>query len=395
MATNMNKRIYLDYASTTPTDKEVVKAMLPYFTSNFYNPSSLYKEAVNVKNILSESRKNIAQMTNCRAEEIIFTASGTESCNLAILGIFKHYKKQKDFIPHIITSSIEHSAVLESCKQVETLGGEVTYINPEKNGIVDVKKIQKSIKKNTVLISIMYANNEIGTIQPVKEIGRMIRLYKIDSKIEPNHFPFFHTDASQAPNYLSINREPLGVDMMTLDASKIYGPKGIGILYKKSYINVEPIIYGGGQEEGLRSGTENVPFIVGFAKALELCKSKQEKESKRLLDLRNYLIGEIKKNIPSAKLNGDENDRLPNNVNFCFEKINAEFAVILLDNFGIACSSASSCQNLDDDSSSYVVEKINPKCKSSSLRFTLGRATTKSEIDYLLKVLPEVIEKSK
>ncbi|MCC7004532.1 cysteine desulfurase [Candidatus Nomurabacteria bacterium] len=395
MKAGNNRRIYIDYASTTPTDKEVVKVMIPYFNSNFYNPSSLYKEAVAIKNVVSSSRKIIAEIINCRPQEIFFTASGTESCNMAILGIFKYFKNQKDFVPHIITSSIEHSAILEACRQVEQLGGEVTYIDPEKNGIVDVKKIQKSIKKNTVLISIMYANNEIGTIQPIKEIGRMIKLYKIDSKIEPNHFPFFHTDASQAPNNLSINREPLGVDMMTLDASKIYGPKGIGLLYKKTYVNLEPIIYGGGQEEGLRSGTENVPLIVGFSKALEICKSKLEKESKRLLDLRNYLIDGIYKSIPNSKLNGDKENRLPNNVNFCFEKINAEFAVILLDNLGIACSSASSCQNLDDDSSSYVIEKINPKCKSSSLRFTLGRESKKSDIDYLLKILPEVVEKSK
>ncbi len=391
------KRIYLDYASTTPIDDDVVRAMKPYLQESFANPSAIYREGVFAKRSLSEARTSIARVLSCKSEEIIFTASGTESNNLALLGVFRAAKK-KIAKPHIITTKIEHPSVLEVMEQIEREGGEVSYVGVAENGIVRPVDIQKALRPETILISIMYANNEMGTIQPLREIFRVIQNFQKTKSggVKSGNYPYLHTDASQAANYLSLNVDSLGVDLMTLDASKIYGPKGVGALFIKKKVSLNPIIFGGGQERGLRSGTENVAGIVGMAKAIEIAgkfRNSESGEISRLAKLRDYFISEVLKRFGEARLNGDPKLRLPNNVNICFPGVDAEFAVLKLDNAGISCASASACNNLSENSASYVIGAL-PKgkeCAKSSLRFTLGRSTTKKEIDTVLEILPTVI----
>ncbi|MDD4988810.1 MAG: cysteine desulfurase family protein [Candidatus Pacebacteria bacterium] len=382
------KRIYLDYASTTPLDKEVFEAMKPFFSENFENPSSLYTGGVSAKKAVADARKSIGGEFGVRAEEIIFTSGGTEANNMALLGVFRSAKK-KISKPHVITSVIEHPSILEVCKQIEKEGGEITYVPVSENGIVNPKDIAKVLQKNTILVSVMYANNEIGTIQPISEIARLIRQFQKDYGVKIA----FHTDASQAANYLPLKVDSLGVSLMTLDGSKIYGPKGVGVLYKKKEVSIEPILFGGGQEVGVRSGTENVPGIVGMAKALEKCAQIRSSESARLTGLRDFLIAEILKKFPKVTLNGDQVRRLPNNVNICFPELDAEFAVIKLDEAGIACSSTSACNNLSENPFSYVIGALPDKkgCERSSLRFTLGRETVKTELDNVLKILSKIL----
>ena len=341
----------MDYASITPVRKEVVSVMEPFLKEFFANPSALYKEGVDNKIAIEKARQEIASDINGRPSEIIFTASGTESNNLALFGIFNFFKKGK-FVPHIVTSVIEHPAILEVCKEIEKLGGEVTYLPVDSKGFVLISDVKKSLKKNTVLVSIMYANNEIGTIQPIKEIAKTIRAFKKGSS---NIYPYFHIDASQAANYLNLNVVELGVDMMTLDGGKIYGPRGVGVLFLKKGVSLVPVSHGGGQEGGLRSGTENISGIVGFAKALDLAVSEKEKESARLIVLRNYFVSSVIEKIPNSSLNGSLENRLPNNVNICIPNISGEFAVIKLDSLGVACSSSSSCRTISENSFSYVI----------------------------------------
>lgn len=420
------QRVYLDYASTTPVLPEVFESMQPYFSKKFFNPSSLYLDAVEVKKNIESARTEVARLVSVKKDEVYFTGSGTESDNLALLGIFEYFKntnfrkdersenensansndgvsKDKiinvkksnlDFVPHIITSTIEHPAVLETCKEIERRGGEVTYVGVNENGLVNVEEIKKSIKENTVLVSVMYASNEIGTIEPIAQIGRAIFKWKQENNREQNDFPYFHTDASQAPLYLNIETSRAHVDMMTLDGSKIYGPKGVGVLIKKNYVPLSPIMFGGGQEGGLRPSTENPAMIVGFKTALSFAIKNRDKEVERISKLRDYMIDEILKTFPSAILNGDRENRLPNNVNICFPGTNAEFMVIQLSEKGIDCSFMTACKNLDDDSSSYVIKELkNGDCANSSLRFTLGKYTTKPEIDFTLVTLREILKK--
>ncbi len=383
----MKRRIYLDYASTTPLDKKVFKAMLPYYRENFGNPSALYQEGLLTKDVIKTARKNIADILAIKPEEIIFTASGTESDNMALVGIFNKYKK--NFKPHIITTNIEHPGILEVCKHIEKEGGEVTYVPVESDGIVNPEKIKAALKPTTVLVSVMYVNNEIGTIQPLREISRIIKEYNTNTTA--SHFVAFHTDACQAANYLDLSFQKLGVDMMTLDASKFYGPKGIGLLAIKRSVEIEPMIHGGGQERGLRAGTENTPAIVGMAEALVMAQSMKEKETIRLLKLKEYFISNVIKYVPGVIINGDTEKSLPNTVNICIPDIDAEFAVIKLDYLGVACSSASACMNLSKDSYSYVIDALNKDCRESSLRFTFGRATSLREVELTLHKIQSII----
>lgn len=383
------KRVFLDYASTTPTDSQVLKEMEKYHSAIFANPSALYSEALMAKEVLRESREKISEILNCRKDEIVFTSGGTEGNNLALLGVFENHKKN-DFIPHFITTVVEHPAIIEVFKEIERRGGEVAYLNVNKDGLVSPKDVLNSLKPNTVLVSVMYANNEIGTIQPIKEIGKVIKEWR---QKKQTMLPFFHTDACQAALYLTLDVLKLGVDLLTLDGLKMYGPKGAGIIFIRNTVRVHPIHFGGGQEKGLRSGTENIPAIVGMATALYLAESKKESESLRLTTIRDYGIDLILKNFPTAHLNGGIENRLPNNINICFPGLDAEFAVISLDVQGVSCSYSSSCQTLKEDSSSYVVESLGKAgCALSSLRFTLGRETSKKDIDFLLSALKKVIK---
>lgn len=378
------KRVFLDYASITPIDSKVKRAMEETESKTFANPSALYSEALHSKGIVLSARKNIASILNCQKENIIFTSGGTESNNLALLGVFEAHKT-KDFVPHFITTNIEHPAILEVFSEIERRGGEVTYAKVSEDGIISANEIVSNIKENTVLVSVMYANNEIGTIQPIKEIGKRIKDYRLKNNKE---FPYFHTDACQAALYLTLDVLKLNVDLLSLDAIKIYGPRGFGMLFVKKTVKILPTNFGGGQEAGLRSGTENVPAISGFAKALEIAEDLKEKEAIRLSEIRDYAIEKILRKFPTAILNGSKNERLPNNINFCFPDLDAEFAVISLDVLGYSVSYSSSCRTLKEDSSSYVVLALGKSdCSNSSLRITLGRETSKKDIDSFILAL--------
>lgn len=394
----MNKKIYLDYASTTPVSKKVFKKMKPYFIDVFFNPSSIHKGGLVAKKAIQESREKIARILSVRSQDVYFLGSGTESINLAMLGVvrkFLHDEKFKNILngdrPHLIITSIEHPAVMEAARRLEREGADLTIIPVLQNGLVDTQKLRAALKPNTVLVSVMFANNEIGTILPISKISREIQEYKKKIGREKNDFPFFHTDASQAVNYFSVQVEKLGVDLMTIDAGKFYGPKGVGVLYKKHSVPIEPIIFGGSQEDGLRAGTENVSGIVGCAEAFVDAQKNREKESKRIIYLQLYFMEQFLKIFPNAILNGDLRQRLPNNINFCIPESNAEFLVLALDAKGVAVSSTTACKSLGDNSYSYVIEAlVRPECAASSIRFSLGRATTKNELKKVIKILEKI-----
>ncbi len=390
-----NRRIYLDFASITPIDKIVSKAMRK--TESFFsNPSSLYKEGVEARKIIESSRKEVASLLSADRSEIFFTSGGTESNNLAIIGLYQKAKKvlaERKMVPHVVVSSIEHSSILECVKHLETLGVSVTYIEPNGDGIIDPKQVREALRPETFLVSIQMVNNEIGTIQPIGEIAKMIRHFKkhnTDNGIST--FPFFHSDVCQAFNYISINVLKLHVDLLTLDGGKVYGPRGSGVLYKRNGVDIEPLFFGGGQEQGLRSGTENIQAVVGISKALSLSDKRREKECARLSILQKYFFEKIKKEIPEASVNGSLVNRVPNNVNICIKGLDAEFAVFQFDAKGISLSSASSCLSKNENSYSYVVKAIRPseKCHESSLRISLGIGTSKHDIDQFFMVYKKI-----
>lgn len=379
--------IYLDNAAATPCDRAVFKAMEPYFCEKFGNPNSLHSFGQEAKQGIRQARRLMADFLNCDCAEIFFTSGATESNNWALKGVAQALKKQGN---HIITTEIEHPCILATAEYLAKQGFKITYLKPQKNGIVKISDIEKAITKKTVLISVMYANNEIGTIQPISEIGRLVKKIKKQNK---QIFPFFHTDAAQAVNYLDCNVEKLGVDLLSLSGHKIYGPKGIGALYIKKRIPIAPFMHGGHQEKGLRAGTLNVPAIVGIGKAIELVEKYQTKNSETE-QLRDYLIENILKKISGSQLNGDKKNRLPNSVNFSFRGVEGESVLMMLDAEGIAASTGSACASASLESSHVLLALGLPHILShSSIRITLGRQTTKKEIDYLLKVLPQIIEK--
>ena len=381
------KRVFLDYASTTPVDVRVAQKMLEV-SHSFANPSALYTEALASKDLLQKAKEKIASFLNTQSKNIVMTSGGTEGNNLALLGIFETHKKA-GFVPHIVTTNIEHASVLEVCREIEKRGGEITYVPVGEDGIVKVKDIISALKENTVLVSVMNANNEIGTIQPIKEIGRAIKEWRVKQETA---LPYFHTDACQAVLYLDLDVLKINVDLLSLDGIKIYGPRGVGVLYVKDSVKIQPIVFGGGQEKNLRSGTEHVAGALGLATALSIAEEMKEKETQRLTEIRDYAIDSILKNFPQATLNGSQEKRLPNNVNICFKGLDAEFAVISLDVHGVAASYSSSCLTLKEDSSSYVIESLRGNnCSSSSLRFTFGRETTLYHIDTLVETLKKVV----
>lgn len=387
--------IYLDNAATTPVDEGVLSVMRPYWSRNFGNPGSITKLGVLAKQAVENARKKIADNLNARPVEIIFTAGGTESNNLAIFGLVRRLEEQGRRISemHFITTNIEHSSVTECFKELARRGAQVDYLPVNEKGLVESKDLRKLIKQNTVLVSVGYANGEIGTIQPIREIAKEIRHARKTLQGEP--LIVFHTDASQAGLYCNLNIMELGVDMMTLDAQKIYGPKGVGVLFKKSLIDIAPIILGGGQEKGLRSGTENVPLILGMSKALELARKEVEKKSKKMKVIRDYFWQEIKREMPEAVLNGDLENRLPNNLNISIPGTDSEFMVLCLDEEGIVCSTRSACGR--DENGSAVVRALGRSVDlaKSTLRFSLGEDITKKEINFVVTTLKRFILSSK
>jgi cysteine desulfurase len=384
--------VYLDHAATTLLDPEVFLAMKPYFAQNFGNPSSLYKLGVEAYKAIENSRKTIAHILHALPDTIIFTSGGTESANMAILGIARAHKKQGK---HIITTAIEHHAVLNPIRELEKEGFKITYLPVDKNGLVKTADVVKAVTPDTILISIMYANNEIGTIEPIAEIGREILKYR---KKNNTLFPYLHTDACQAAGYLDLDVEKLHVDLMTLNASKIYGPKGTGLLYVRRGVQIEPLLFGGSQEQYRRAGTENVPGIIGFARALELIIKNREKESKRIQKLTEYFWKSLRKILPLTKLNGSEigEHRLSNNLNIYFPDFDGETLVLYLDAEGIACSTGSACTTTSTDSS-HVLKAIglSDKDAKSSLRFTLGKDTVKSDITNTIHALQKITDRLK
>jgi cysteine desulfurase len=380
----MKSVTYLDYAATTPLDPGVFRAMTPYFKKNFGNPSAIHGPGQEALAAVENSRWIVASFLEADVQEIFFTGSATEADNLAILGVVKAAKAQK---PHIITSKIEHHAILEPCAELEKQGVEVTYLPVDKDGIVSATDVEKAIKPNTVLVSIMYANNEIGTIQPLAQISQVIK--KNNPKI------IFHTDAVQAVNYLDCDVKKLGVDLLTLSGHKIYGPKGVGALYIKKGTLISPLVLGGGQERGLRSGTENVAGIVGLATAIKLIQDTKTKiQNIRMRQLRDRIIKTVMKVIPDVQLNGSKTLRLPNNANFSFGGVEGEAIVIALDQKGIAASTASACSSKSLEPSHVLMALGMPEeLAHGSLRITLGRFTTPKEADKFLRILPQVIQR--
>lgn len=377
----MKHEIYLDHAATTYVDPRVKAAMDQYWTEEFGNPGSFHTIGLRALRALDKARATVARIMNCAPEEVIFTGSGTESINMAIKGVFWANKARGK---HIITSTTEHPAVLETCNYLEKYhGAEVTRVPVDRYGQVKPEELEKAIRPDTILISIMYANNEIGTINRISELTTIAKKHKV----------LFHTDACQAGGVLDINVKKLGVDLMTINGSKLYAPKGVGALFVRRGVLLHPLIHGGGQEFRLRSGTENVPLIVGFAKALELAHQERDAENARQAALRDKLITGILTTVPKTFLNGHPVERLPNNVNISFMDIEGEALLLMLNEHGICASTGSACTSKSLDPSHVILALGLPyEASHGSIRFTLGKQTTEAEINKVIEVLPGIVK---
>ncbi len=372
---------YFDNAATTRVKEEVLNEMLPYLKEQYGNPSSLYSIGRNAKKAIEEARKKVAGLINCAPNEIYFTGCGSESDNTAIKGIaYANQKKGK----HIITSKIEHPAVLHTCQALAKQGFEITYLNVNKEGIVDLEELKNSIRNDTILISIMFANNEIGTLQPITEISKIAKMYNIT----------FHTDAVQACGNVPINVRKMGIDMLSLSGHKLYAPKGIGALYVKNGIEFEKFMDGGHQEKNKRGGTENVPAVVGLGKACELAKANLNEHMRHLQELRDDYIKQVEEKIPYIKLNGSRHMRLPGNANFSFQFVDGESLLLNLDAKGICASSGSACTSGSADPSHVLTAiGLSKDIAQGSLRTTFGEENTKEDIQYLVDNLQEIVNR--
>ena len=377
----MGKMIYLDNAATTKTAPEVVQAMLPYFSEYYGNPSSIYDFAGKSKEAITKGREQIAEVLGAKKEEIYFTAGGSESDNWALKATFEAYKSKGN---HIITTKIEHHAILHTCEYLEKRGAKITYLDVDENGVVDLDQLQKAITPETILISVMFANNEIGTIQPIKEIGMIAKEHNI----------LFHTDAVQAFGQVPINVDELNIDMLSSSGHKINGPKGIGFLYIRKGVKIRSFVHGGAQERKRRAGTENVPGIVGYGVAAKRAADSMEERTKKEIELRDYFIGRILNEIPYVRLNGDPKRRLPNNINVSFQFVEGESLLIMLDMKGIAASSGSACTSGSLDPSHVLLAIGLPhEIAHGSLRMTISDETTKEDLDYTLDQIKEIISR--
>lgn len=386
----MPKKIYLDYAATTPLDSDVLEKMQPFFTTDFGNPSSVHSMGQSALEAIDKARQNVANFLNSSPSEIIFTSGATESNNLAIRGVLSHYyaKNGKNAPkPHFITSTIEHHCVLETIEELEKMDLiETTFLPVTSDGLVELDKINEAVRENTIFISIMYVNNEIGTIQPIEEIGKLIKKLNADRKNKI----IFHSDAVQAINYLNCDVEMLGVDLLSFSAHKFYGPKGAGALYIKKGISLKRIQTGGAQEFNLRAGTQNVTGIVGLGEALLKVKSQNGKE--KIKELRNYLIEKVLKEIPNSYLNGHREKRSPNNANFRFDNIEGEGLLLSLDMEGICASTGSACSSGSLDPSHVLLALgLRHEQAHGSLRLTIGKHTTQEEIDFTVEKIKEIV----
>lgn len=384
--------IYLDHASATPIDPKVVDYFSTISKTHYANAGAIHAKGLEAKKLLETSRKKIADLLHIRTNEIFFTSGGTESNNLAIFGVIAAFKKNNPGVqPHIVATTIEHASVLEPIRALEKQGVLVTYVPVGEDGIVSAKEIKKALTKNTALVCVMYANNEVGSVQPIRDIAKGIEKWK---EAEKSSYPYLFTDACQATNYLSTDISKLHVDLLSCNSSKIYGPKGVGLLYVKSGTLIEPILYGGGQEKNLRSGTESVPLVAAFAQALEKTLSISNNETERLSTLRDVFFKNVSKTIPNIKIWGSRVDRLPNNINISIPGIYSEEIIIGLDAAGFGVSSKSAC-GMSDDAGSYVILALGGTEQESkeSVRITLGRSTTKAHLDSLLLALEHIVER--
>lgn len=377
----MTQDVYLDHAATTPLREDVVKAMLPYLTKEYGNPGSFNALGMRARDAVESARGVVSRMLHAKTSEIIFTSGGTESNNLALKGVMKGNREKGN---HLITTTIEHPSVLETCKYLEKHEGcKVTYVAVTRQGIVDVDALEEAIRKDTVLISVMYANNDLGTIQPLAALGKIAR----------DHGIFFHTDACQA-GLLDLDVNTLQADLLTLNGSKLHGPKGSGVLYRRTGVPLHPLFHGGGQEWKLRSGTENVAAIVGFAKALELTQQGREQETPRLARLRDMLVAGILESIPRAHINGHPTQRLPHHASITFAGVDVEAMLLALSEQGIYASAGSACSSRKaGPSPALLATGMKEKEAEGTLRFTLGNSTTEEQVRYVLSVLPDMVKK--
>lgn len=375
----MERLIYLDHGATTKVDERVLSKMLPYFCINYGNPSSAYFLGRRNKKYIEEARNVVANNVGANAKEIYFSSCGSESDNLALKGIAYANKIRGK---HIITSKIEHPAILNSCKTLEKQGFDITYINVDSNGFVRLDELRNAIRNDTILISVMFANNEIGTIEPIEQIARIAKANNV----------YFHTDAVQAIGNIKIDVNKLGIDLLSMSAHKFYGPKGVGALYVREGVNFDRIQDGGHQEKGKRSGTENVAGIIGLAEAIKYSYNEFEYNNKKILTLRNYFVNKLKENFTNIKINGNLEKRLPGNINVSFPNIDASELLLKLDEFGICASAGSACST-GSSTPSHVLTSIglSKEMVSGTLRFTLGKENTKQEIDFVLQILKKML----
>lgn len=410
---NRKRYIYLDHAAATPLDPRVERAMAPYGHKHFENPSALYAGSVKARRAIEDARFRVAAVLHVRASEIVFIPGGTAGNNLAMFGVVRAHTGEGRNPGHIIVSAIEHESVLEPARMLEQEGYAVTRVMPDRDGIIAPESVQKALRPDTILISIMYANNEVGTVQPVREIAKVIRDFKKATSHKPRptvgipaspdqkngtsglpatSYPYLHTDACQAANYLDLNAPKLGVDLLTLNGSKIYGPKMSGCLYVRRGVPIRPVIMGGGQEAGLWSGTENVAGVIGFAEGLQIASAKRVKESTRLTELRDYFIARVHSAISGMWLNGSATQRLPNNIHVSLRGVDGVAAALYLDASGVACAVGSACTT-HSDKPSHVLRamRVTERRAKSSLRFTMGRSTTRRNVDYVIRELRRII----
>ncbi len=387
MQSRPQRAVYLDHASTTPTRPEVLEAMLPYFSRHFGNPSSIHGVGQEARKALDEARDTVARVLECRASEVVFTSGGTESDNTALKGVAFALRHTGN---HIVTSTIEHHAVLHTCQQLEQQGYEVTYVPVDRDGFVDPDQVARAVTDRTILVSVMCANNEIGTIEPVQEIARLVR----ERAKGLGRTVVIHTDAVQAAGAVDVSPNTLGVDMLSLSGHKLYGPKGVGVLYIRRSTPFAPLLMGGGQERERRSGTENIPGIVGTAAALRLAVEEMELTTAHTRRLRDQLIAGIQERLPRARLNGHSAQRLPNNVNLSFPGVEGEPILLGLDLEGVCASSGSACSTASLEPSHVLTAiGLNADAARSSLRLTLGRENTEDDVRYVLEVLPDLVQR--
>lgn len=388
---SQKNRIYMDYAAATPVDDAVLDAMRPYWQEQYGNAGALHTEGQQAKAAIEHAREICAQAARAHSDEIIFTSGGTEGNNFAIFGVVRALenagKKVSDM--HFITTEIEHSSVRDCFRVLKERGAEVTHLPTSTDGRIDPEDVKKNIRENTVLVSVMYVNNEIGTVLPISEVGKAVRVYRTEHR---SAYPLFHVDACQAPLYLSCDVEKLGMDLMTIDGQKLYGPKGAGYLYQRRGTPLEPLLYGGNQERNMRPGTPVTPLIVGLGKAIELSEERRASEFVRLRELQQYFFERIDKEFPEAEVNGSREHRVPNNVNVSFPGLDAESLLLQMDVKGIAISTRSACL-FGTEGGSFVVTALGKdlSCATSSIRFTMGKDSAKEHIDRAIEALKEVV----